>query len=183
MDRGMKLPVWSIAWILPLFLTACFHRTHKLKVGKLAPPITQPAQPTKPKLEPTTVQLPPTVATVPPLPTVTITPPVLKPPARHRRPENRNREEAANAIPEVSAVGELSSGDPLSYRRQTEELIAATERGLKAITRPLDDAQQKTAEHIEQFLKQAKAALANGDVDGAHTLAAKAKVLLSELTQ
>jgi hypothetical protein len=45
----------------------------------------------------------------------------------------------------------------------------------------LNDQEQKTAEHIREFLKQAKAALASGDVDGASTLAAKAKVLLSEL--
>ena len=38
-----------------------------------------------------------------------------------------------------------------------------------------------TAEHIREFIKEAKAALASGDVDGASTLAAKAKVLLAEL--
>jgi hypothetical protein len=32
-------------------------------------------------------------------------------------------------------------------------------------------------------LKQAHVALASGDVDGAHTLAAKAKALLTELNQ
>jgi ribosomal protein S20 len=45
----------------------------------------------------------------------------------------------------------------------------------------LSDLEQKTAAHVRDFLKQAREALASGDVDGAHTLAAKAKVLLSEL--
>ncbi len=47
----------------------------------------------------------------------------------------------------------------------------------------LSDPEQKTADHIREFLKQARAALASGDVEGAHTLAAKAQVLLAELTK
>jgi len=42
---------------------------------------------------------------------------------------------------------------------------------------------QKTADQIREFLKQARAALASGDVDGARTLAAKAKALLDVLTE
>ena len=48
---------------------------------------------------------------------------------------------------------------------------------MKRINRRLNDQEQKTADHIREFIKQAKAALAIGDVDGASTLAAKAKVL------
>jgi hypothetical protein len=63
------------------------------------------------------------------------------------------------------------------------ELIMATERGLGGINRKLSDAEEKTAEHIREFLKQARVALTAGDADGASTLAAKAKVLLAELSQ
>ena len=66
-------------------------------------------------------------------------------------------------------------------KRQALASIDATERGLKGINRSLDDTEQKTAAHIREFLKQARDALASGDVDGANTLAAKAKVLLAEL--
>jgi len=62
-------------------------------------------------------------------------------------------------------------------------MIAATERGLNNITRPLSDGEQKIAAQIRDFLKQARVALTSGDVDGAHTLASKAGVLLKELTQ
>jgi hypothetical protein len=62
-------------------------------------------------------------------------------------------------------------------------LIATTERGLNGITRSLNEQEQKTAAQIREFLKQARDALSTNDVDGAHTLAVKAKVLLSELTQ
>ena len=82
----------------------------------------------------------------------------------------------------MSAIGQLSSGETIDVRRQTDDAISATERGLNSISRPLNSAEQATASHIREFLKQAKAALQAGDVDGAHTLAAKAKVLLSELT-
>jgi hypothetical protein len=47
----------------------------------------------------------------------------------------------------------------------------------------LSDSDQKTADQIREFLKEARTALASGDVDGAHTLAAKAQVLLAALNQ
>jgi len=104
---------------------------------------------------------------------------------RHRKPpaENDTDTQQAAAPAEVSAIGQLSSGDPADLRQKTQASIAETERGLKGINRRLNDQEQKTAEHIREFIKQAKAALASGDVDGASTLAAKAKVLLTELQQ
>jgi hypothetical protein len=83
----------------------------------------------------------------------------------------------------VSAIGQLSSGDPANSRQQTENSIADIERRLNGINHALSDSEQKTADHIREFLKQARAALASGDVEGAHTLAAKAQVLLTELTK
>ena len=85
--------------------------------------------------------------------------------------------------PGVSAIGQLSSGEPTRTYHESLELIAATERGLKGINRPLSDQEKKTAAQIKQYLKQARQALNTGDVDGAATLAAKAQVLLRELTQ
>lgn len=68
-------------------------------------------------------------------------------------------------------------------RYETEQSIASVEHGLKDINRQLSDQDQKTATQIREFLKQARTALNAGDVDGAHTLALKAKVLLGELSQ
>jgi hypothetical protein len=81
----------------------------------------------------------------------------------------------------VSAIGQLSSGGSSDTRSETSDTIAATEKGLNSVTRQLSDAEQKTAEHIREFLTQAQEALDSRDVDGAHTLADKAKVLLAEL--
>lgn len=83
--------------------------------------------------------------------------------------------------PAVSAIGQLSSGDPADSRQQALSAIAAIEHGLNGINRSLNEQEQKTAAHIREFLKQARQALDSGDVEGARTLTAKAKVLLSEL--
>ncbi len=83
----------------------------------------------------------------------------------------------------MSAIGQLSSGDPANSRQQTENSIADIERRLNGINRTMSDSEQKTADHIREFLKQARAALASGDVEGANTLAGKAQVLLAELTK
>jgi hypothetical protein len=66
-------------------------------------------------------------------------------------------------------------------RQQTDSLIESTEKTLNGISRKLDDAEEKKAGEVREYLKQARDAMTSGDVDGAHTLAIKAKVLLDEL--
>jgi len=179
----MKWPARIVVCVLPLALTGCFHRAHQASQPALAPTLKLP-----PAAKPSTVpvELPPSVATIPtrPVPTIHTAPLPSeghKPAIRHRRQAVKAPEQANAPTAEVSAIGQLSSGDPYSFRRQTEESIAATERGLNTINRRLNDQEQKTATHIREFLKQARQALTSGDVDGAHTLAAKAGVLLAEL--
>jgi outer membrane biosynthesis protein TonB len=201
----MKVPIKCVALLLPLLLTGCFHWPHQKQAQRpLAPPIETASLP-----EPTTTpaDIPPPAISEPqptaPEPAPSTTPAQTTPtpaPVRHKKPtpkpaesaksgeqtkaeQTKNTEQASNGDPGVSAIGELSSGTPSSYRRQTEDSIAATERSLNAITRTLNDGEQKTATHIRDYLKEARTALATGDVDGAHTLAAKAKVLLAELTK
>jgi ribosomal protein S20 len=83
----------------------------------------------------------------------------------------------------VSAAGQLSTGDPSDQRQQTSNSLADTEHKLNTIGRSLNDQEQKTSAHIREFIKEARAALNTGDVEGAKTLAQKAKVLLGELTK
>ena len=64
-----------------------------------------------------------------------------------------------------------------------ENSIADIERGLNGIGRKLDDTESMTSMQIREFLKQARTALATGDIEGAGTLAKKAKALLGELSQ
>ena len=178
------------ALLLPLLLSGC---VHKQKTAQNQPPLAPPIEdvpPPKPNNAPT--NLPPPVITVPAptQPAATNTqppPPAPKPKPKHKpkpaESEQQNTQMAANnPPPEVSAVGNLSTGEPADLRKQTDDTISQTERGLNGITRSLNDQEKKTSAQIREFLKQAKAALTTGDVDGAHTLAQKAKVLLGELT-
>ena len=83
-----------------------------------------------------------------------------------------------------SAIGQLTTGDSASGERtkhETADLIGATQQGLIAIKRALSNEEKATAGQIHNYLKQAQQALDNGDADGAHLLATKAKVLLDEL--
>lgn len=182
----MKLPARTGLWLLPFLLTGCFHRHHQAQNVPIAPPLQQP----EPNLKTTPVELPSSASTIPTEPTenaqAPASPETPKPHPRHRKPapsKPAQTEVASNGTPGVSAIGQLSSGDPANYRQQTEESILTIEKGLNGINRSLSAPEQKTADHIREFLKEARTALASGDVDGAHTLAAKAKVLLAELTK
>jgi len=183
----MRTPAKSVGLLLPLILTACVHKNDQAKNRPLAPPlVTKPA--TMPVTTPT--ELPPSAATVPPAPTAEIPPlsqPEQKPVKRathHPKPETKPADQASSAVPvEVSAIGQLSPGGSSDLRQQTVESISTTEHGLQDINRQLNDQEQKTVAQIREFLKQARVALTSGDVDGAHTLAIKAKVLFGEISQ
>jgi len=190
----MRFSVRNVALVLTFLLTGCFHRNHQPKSQPVAPPLVSPDTA---KPEPTPTEIPPTV--IPPQPTApaasTIPPPqpATKPPVHHKKPAPKNPQVAANgngsgngngaANGGVSAIGQLSSGEPSDLSRQTLDYIAATERGVNNLNRTLSEPEQKTVAHIREFLKQARTALASGDVDGAHTLAEKARILLGELTR
>jgi hypothetical protein len=83
-----------------------------------------------------------------------------------------------------SSIGQLTTGDSASGERtkhETADLIGATQQGLSGLKRALSNEEKATAGQIHNYLKQAEQALENGDADGAHLLATKAKVLLDEL--
>lgn len=181
----MNWPAKIAAWVLVLSLTGCFlHKTPKASTQPVAPPVT-----TASNVPPPTQQPPPelTIPTKPKVSDTKLPAQSPKPPARHKKSqpqppsEPAETQQASVVAPAVDAIGVLSSGDPVSARQQTEQSLAATERSLNTLNRQLNDQEKKTATHIREFIKQAKAALVQGDVDGATTLAAKAKVLLQEL--
>jgi outer membrane biosynthesis protein TonB len=149
----------------------------------LAPPIVDapPPKDTKP------TDLPPPVVSDPNQPaaqTPAQQPSTPEQPVQRKKPSPaKPAQQSSNGDSGVSAIGQLSSGEPADIRQRTENSIASTEKGLKGIGRKLNDAEQKTASQIREYLRQARAALTGGDIDGATTLAEKAKVLLGELTR
>lgn len=177
-----------VALVLLLALTACHNKNQVQNQPPLAPPIldTPPPPPEK-----APINLPPPVITVPqpqePAQQVNLAPPTPPPKPKHHKPKPTDQKSTDlaenNAPPQVSAEGNFSPVESADVRKQTSDSLAEIEKGLNAITRKLNDQEQKTRDQIREFLKQAKTALASGDVDGAHTLAVKAKVLLSELSQ
>jgi hypothetical protein len=174
----MRLPVRCVAWLLPLFLTACIPITRHKPVQALPPSIHTQLTTTPIELSDSDLLIPIT----PPTSDISMLPQQSpKPPIKRKRPAG-DVQQAATESPGVSAIGQLSSGDLPDEWRQTVDSITATENGLNNIHRTLSTQERKTAAQIRQFLKQAKQALASGDVDGAQTLVAKAKVLLKELT-
>jgi hypothetical protein len=184
----MKSPAKSVVWLLPFLLTGCsvlpFHKKPQVQSRMLAPRA-QPSQ----AIQLVDIELPPADTVIAAYIVYNFREEVesIRPPVRHRRPANPDdaatAPEPVPANPPVSALGQLSSGDPANSRQETENSIADIERRLNGINRALSDPEQKTADHIREFLKQARAALASGDVEGAHTLTAKAQVLLAELTK
>ena len=177
----------NVAWLLPFLLTGCFH-FHKAQTQPdqlFAPPL---ANLPKPPLSHPDLPDDALVLATLPLATDSDMEQEPLPPAKHHRPA-KPLQQAADTPPEpaetpgVSAIGQLSSGEPADLRLETSDWIAATERRLNGLSRTLSGQEQKTATQIREYLKQAREALISGDVDGAHTLAAKAKVLLSELNE
>jgi len=90
---------------------------------------------------------------------------------------------ATPAPPEADPIGSLSLGGEASPRAQQEatEMIASIEQRLSAL--PNGKARQERAQvsRIRNFRRQAQEALNTGDVEGAKTLATKARLLLDDL--
>jgi hypothetical protein len=67
-------------------------------------------------------------------------------------------------------------------QRSSEQLQLATEENLKKIEgRQLTPSQQEMKNQIAQFMEQSKTAAGAGDLDRAHNLALKARLLSDEL--
>jgi len=195
----MRISVTCTSWLLAMLallplLQGCDQKKQQQQSQTLAPPIVD-APPPKPATV-STADLPPPVLGTPPASPPATADTGTKPPAPPKKPARKKTapapqstsqptQEASNPAPSssVSAIGELSGGASGDQRSQTEEVINSTEKGVNGITRSLSDSEAKTAAQIHEFLKQAREALASGDVDGALTLAKKAKVLLNELNQ
>jgi hypothetical protein len=70
------------------------------------------------------------------------------------------------------------------HKSSTEQLRVATEENLKKVEgHQLSASQQDMKNQINQFMQQSKTAAADGDVDRAHNLSLKARLLSDELVK
>ena len=66
-------------------------------------------------------------------------------------------------------------------RIETEQAVAAQKQRLDKLPAPVVATHGTEVEQVRRFLRSAEDAWNTGDVEGAHTLAAKAKVMLDDL--
>lgn len=91
--------------------------------------------------------------------------------------------EAPEPMTDTAAIGELTAGGAANPQAQQEaaDLIASIEKRLKALPSQTLRKQRTQISKIRNFWEQARQALNSGDVEGAKTLATKAKLLLDDL--
>jgi hypothetical protein len=186
----------SLAFALGL-MSGCAHK-----------PVTPPAPPVPAPLPPphaSTENLPNLPA--PTLPNVELS---LPPTPHEKTPEHRHyghplhRRHAVEAAPSTVAkpaaavanagqepadstpIGRFSAAPAAANRRSYASImgeINSVQSGVHGIHRALSLREQQTVTEIEMFLGKARNALEAGDLDGAHTLTVKARVLLNELSR
>jgi hypothetical protein len=84
--------------------------------------------------------------------------------------------------PTIQLTGGTTAAQASQERATTEQLTASTEENLKKIAdRQLNPSQQEIVNQIQQFVDQSKKAVAAGDLERAHNLALKARLLSDEL--
>ena len=100
-------------------------------------------------------------------------------------PEARPASEPAAAAADagISAIGALTAGseqDP-KVKVEVSDLIASNERRLNMLPPDAVRSQAALVSKVRTFQRDAQAALASGDAEGARTLATKGKLLLDDL--
>jgi hypothetical protein len=92
--------------------------------------------------------------------------------------------QGGSSEPSIQLAGGAGGKQTSQERDTAKEMLGTTEANLKQISgRQLSSAQQDMVTQIRQFMEQSKAAVADGDLDRARTLAWKAQVLSQELVK
>lgn len=146
-----------------------------------------------PKLLVTSISVPPPTHQFEPMPTIasenlpalTLQIPYL--PLPRFRPRPTTARQLALLLPPAPrplALGELSTGGELTdkpLRQQTESLLHSQQMRLQALSRPSAALHSQQVEQARLFLRQALEAWREHDIEAAHVLATKAKLLMDEI--
>lgn len=175
----------SCAVLFLFAMAGCRHRQPKAIAVILPPPEIHPVMvsvppPTHPS-EPLPLPEKPIVVEVTPLPT---------PSKKIRKKRTVSVAPVATPAPTQVAVaepaislGQLSAGGDsgTALRSETEQMIATQKQRLEKLPSPLVSSHATETDQVRRFLKGSETAWRTGDVEGAHTLALKAKILLDDL--
>lgn len=189
-----RFSIWSTALVFSGFGVGC----NQVHPRVTPPPQAQaPTEPAPQAVAPAPVVTPP-VAPAPaaqaPAPTPVFVPPhmQLQPPpqkkiVRKSPPRVKKKiilDYTVHPNPDASPIGRLSAGDSAGsavLRQKTVQLIASTESRLKTVSSRVASNKHDTITQIHGFLAQARKALDINDLQGAQTLATKAKILVDEM--
>ncbi|SEC46326.1 hypothetical protein [Terriglobus roseus] len=174
---------------LRIFVSACalvsLAGCHRKVVVVAAPPpppvemvsVPPPTHPSEPMPEEPVIASPTL-----PLPV----PPVRRPQPPRRRPTPVPPTQTAVVAPPPMDLGSLTTGGEstnTALRQQTDDLLKAQTRRLNAIPTSIIALHTEQIEQARLFLKQANDAWTKLDIEGARTLATKAKVVLDEVLE
>jgi hypothetical protein len=88
------------------------------------------------------------------------------------------------AEPSIQLAGGAAGNQNSPQRDAANQLLGSTEENLKKLSgQQLSAAQEDTVTQIRQFMAQSKAAVADGDMERARTLAWKAETLSEDLVK
>ncbi len=163
---------------------------HRHVVHSLAVP------PAPPEIRPVMVSVPPpTHPTEPvPQPDVSSAEPVKSVPPPPKKPRRKKVSPApvimapptvAMGPPPSIELGQLSAGGEAgnNLRGETEGMLAAQKQRIDRLPASVAAVHTAEVEQARRFLKGAEDAWKTGDIEGAHTLVVKAKVLLDDLSK
>lgn len=188
-----RFRIWSTVVVFSCLGVGCSRLRPKAKVPAQAKAPTAPAA-VLPDVLPAIVLQAPTAPLLlpPPTPEPEAEPVAVQPTPkkkRSRRVHSLQKKKIVTDNAEVAAdnpspMGQLSAGDSSTnpaLREQTVKLIATTEGRLSAVNSSIASNKHDTISQIQGFLAQAKKALDINDLQGAQTLATKAKILVDEM--
>ena len=164
-------------------LAGC-HRNPKVVSAATPPPppvemvsVPPPSHPTEPIPEEPVIASPELPLTVPP---------VRRPQPPRRRPAPAPPTQTAVVAPPPMDLGNLTTGGEstnTSLLNETDDLLRTQRRRLAAISAATIALHTQQVEQARLFLKQATDAWTKQDIEGARTLATKAKVVLDEVLE
>lgn len=183
-DMTRRLMATVVFLGLTCGLSGCL-RLHKRPTIPALPPVVTPLEldTAPPVLNPPMLTSP--VVDLPPIP---ISSAVASP-----RRERRHLAQKATATPaeevtpqpmtDETAIGDLTAGGAANPQalHDAADFIASIEKRLNGLPPPTVRRQRSQVNRVRNFWRQAHEALNSGDVEGATTLATKAKLLLDDL--
>ncbi|HEY4766702.1 MAG TPA: hypothetical protein VIH75_23725 [Candidatus Sulfotelmatobacter sp.] len=105
-------------------------------------------------------------------------------PAANCPPSKVIVQQGGTSDPGVALAGGTTGNQASPQRDAANQMLGSTEENLKKIAgRQLSSDQQDMVNQIRQFMEQSKAAVGDGDLERARTLAWKAQVLSEELVK